>query len=81
VLSKLIIVYPNPTSGLMTIKDIPLDKVSKMEMIDAAGRIVGKWNLNSQLFNVDLSSYASGSYNLKFSGKDVQLLKRIEIKK
>ncbi|NCA22445.1 MAG: PKD domain-containing protein, partial [Crocinitomicaceae bacterium] len=29
VLSKLIIVYPNPTSGLMTIKDIPLDKVSK----------------------------------------------------
>ncbi|NBR14231.1 MAG: PKD domain-containing protein, partial [Crocinitomicaceae bacterium] len=33
VLSKLIIVYPNPTSGLMTIKDIPLDKVSKMEMI------------------------------------------------
>ena len=81
VLSKLIIIYPNPTSGLMTIKDIPLDKVSKMEMIDAAGRIVGKWNLNAELFNVDLSAYASGSYNLKFSGNDVQLLKRIEIKK
>jgi hypothetical protein len=30
---------------------------------------------------VDLSNYANGSYNLIFTGKDVQLLKRLEIKK
>ena len=80
-LSKLIIIYPNPTSGLMTVKDIPLDKVNKMEMIDGAGRVVAKWNITSSQFNVDLSAYATGSYNLRFSGNDTQLLKRIEIKK
>jgi len=79
--SKLIIIYPNPTSGLLTVQDIPLDKVNQLELIDAAGRIVGKWNLNQSQFSVDLSNYASGSYNLLFSGKDSKLLKRLEIKK
>jgi len=65
----------------LTIKAIPLEKVSEMELIDAAGRLVGKWNLTNSIFNVDLSSFASGSYNLRFSGKEVQLLKRLEIKK
>jgi PKD repeat protein len=81
VLSNLVIIYPNPTGGMLTVKDIPLDKVTEMELIDAAGRKVGKWKLTNSVFNVDLSAYASGSYNLIFTGKDVQLLKRLEIKK
>jgi PKD repeat protein len=81
VLSNLVIIYPNPTGGMLTVKDIPLDKVTEMELIDAAGRKVGTWKLTNSVFNVDLSNYASGSYNLIFKGKDVQLLKRLEIKK
>ena len=52
-----------------------------MELIDAAGRKVGTWKLTNSVFNVDLSNYSNGSYNLIFKGKDVQLLKRLEIKK
>ena len=81
VLSNLVVIYPNPTGGMLTVKDIPLDKVTEMELIDAAGRKVGTWKLTNSVFNVDLSNYASGSYNLIFTGKDVQLLKRLEIKK
>jgi len=81
VLSNLVVIYPNPTGGTLTIKDIPLDKVTEMELIDAAGRKVGTWKLTNSVFNVDLSNYANGSYNLIFIGKDVQLLKRLEIKK
>jgi len=81
VLSNLVVIYPNPTGGMLTVKDIPLDKVTEMELIDAAGRKVGTWKLTNSVFNVDLSNYASGSYNLIFKGKDVQLLKRLEIKK
>ena len=66
---------------MLTVKDIPLDKVTEMELIDAAGRKVGTWKLTNSVFNVDLSNYANGSYNLIFTGKDVQLLKRLEIKK
>jgi PKD repeat protein len=81
VLSNLVVIYPNPTGGMLTVKDIPLDKVIEMELIDAAGRKVETWKLTNSVFNVDLSNYASGSYNLIFKGKDVQLLKRLEIKK
>jgi len=81
VLSNLVVIYPNPTGGMLTVKGIPLDKVTEMELIDAAGRKVGNWKLENSVFNLDLSSYASGSYNLIFTGKDVQLLKRLEIKK
>jgi PKD repeat protein len=81
VLSNLVVIYPNPTGGMLTVKDIPLDKVTEMELIDAAGRKVGTWKLTNSVFNVDLSNYASGSYNLIFTGKEVQLLKRLEIKK
>lgn len=80
-LATLIIIYPNPTSGLLTVKDIPLDKVSELELIDAAGRKVGNWKLDNAIFNLDLSAYASGSYNLIFKGESIQLLKRLEIKK
>lgn len=80
-LATLIIIYPNPTSGLLTVKDIPLDKVSELELIDAAGRKVGNWKLDNAIFNLDLSAYASGSYNLIFKGEELQLLKRLEIKK
>ena len=81
VLSNLVVIYPNPTGGMLTVKDIPLDKVTEMELIDAAGRKVGTWKLTNSVFNVDLSNYSNGSYNLIFKGKDVQLLKRLEIKK
>jgi len=81
ILSSLIIIYPNPTSGLLTVKDIPLDKVSEMEMFDAAGRKVGTWKLSNSIFNVDLNSFSSGSYNLVFKGENVQLLERPNIRK
>ncbi len=80
-LATLIIIYPNPSSSLLTVKDIPLDKVTELLLVDVAGRKVGNWKLDNSIFNIDLSAYASGSYNLIFKGESIQLLKRLEIKK
>lgn len=78
---QLVIIYPNPTSGLLTVDQIPLDKLTKVELFDAAGRVVSSWKLNNSKMNFDLSNYASGTYNLVFTGSEKKLIKRIELKK
>jgi hypothetical protein len=77
----LLVIYPNPTGGILTVKGESLAKYNKMELIDATGRIVGSWSINGNPMNLDLTSYASGSYNLKISGISIETLKKIQIKK
>jgi PKD repeat protein len=78
---ELLLIYPNPTSGLLTLKGESLNKYNKVELIDAAGRIVGYWSINGNPQNLDLTSYAAGNYSLKITGESAQALKKIQIKK
>ena len=78
---ELLIIYPNPTNGLLSVKGESLSKYNKMELIDVTGRIVGTWSISGNPMNIDLSNFSTGSYNLKISGNNIQTLKKIEIKK
>jgi hypothetical protein len=75
-----IIVFPNPTSGLITIEGLTTD-ISMIELIDASGKTCGTWNVNSMDTQLDLSSFATGSYTLNFKGAEIKIIKRITIKK
>ena len=75
-----IIVFPNPTSGLITIEGLTSD-ISMIELIDASGKTCGTWNINSMDTQLDLSSFATGSYTLNFKGAEIKFIKRITIKK
>jgi hypothetical protein len=76
-----LLIYPNPTGGLLTLKGESLNKYDKVELIDAAGRIVGNWSINGNPLNLDLSAYSAGNYSLKITGENTQVLKKIQIKK
>lgn len=78
---KLVIIYPNPTSGLLTVNNIPTNKLTNVELFDAAGRLVLSSKISGSSMNFDLSNYASGTYNLIFTGPTSKLVKRLEIKK
>jgi hypothetical protein len=52
-----------------------------VELIDASGRIVSKWNVNGNSMQLDLSKFSTGNYNLKISSMDKVILKKIQIKK
>jgi PKD repeat protein len=78
--NNLVVVYPNPTSGLLSIQGIISD-VQTIELIDATGRICKSWNASSTEMQIDLTEFAVGSYTLKFKGMNSSFIKRIEIKR
>jgi PKD repeat protein len=78
--NNLVVVYPNPTSGLISIQGIISD-VQTIELIDATGRICKSWNASSTEMQIDLTEFAVGSYTLKFKGMNSSFIKRIEIKR
>ncbi|MEN9302294.1 MAG: hypothetical protein RL264_723 [Bacteroidota bacterium] len=78
--ANMVIVYPNPTSGALTIKEIPVEHVKDVKLFDAAGKEVGTWKVMGSEMNLDLTKMASGSYNLIFSGDSVKFTKKLVIK-
>ena len=56
-----IVVYPNPTTGTVTIQ---ADEVERVEIYDNAGRLVGKSDATRRL---DLSNLPSGTYLLRIT--------------
>lgn len=75
-----LLVYPNPTSGIITIKGLSAEIVI-IELVDASGKMCGTWDVNSVETQIDLSSYSTGTYSINFKGKEIVLSKRITIKK
>ena len=78
---KLVVIYPNPTSGSLSITGETLNKYTKLELIDASGRVVSNWTIHGNPMQLDLSSFANGNYSLKISGTEKQILKKIQIKR
>jgi len=75
-----ILVYPNPTSGIITIKGLSAEIVL-IELVDATGKVCGTWDVKSVETQIDLSTYSTGTYSINFKGKEIISSKRITIKK
>ena len=72
-------VFPNPTNGLLTIQND--NSIEEIRLYDATGRLVFQSNISKQKATIDVSSFASGIYNLCiYSDRDV-LSRKISVNK
>ena len=70
-------VFPNPTNGLLTIQND--NSIEEIRLYDATGRLVFQSNISKQKATIDVSSFASGIYNLCiYSDRDV-LTRKISV--
>ncbi len=77
----LLILYPNPVEGWMTIEGENLSKYQQVELRDAAGRLVYSWKVDNAKMNIDLSAFAAGQYTVRIAGSANEVVKKIQIVK
>ncbi len=73
------IIYPNPTSDILTIKSI--SNIEKLMLYDSLGKLVLEFNASNQAFNnqLNISSLNRGVYNLKIkTGLGVEIQKIVK---
>jgi hypothetical protein len=85
--------YPNPTSGLTTIRfTLPVDATITLRILDVTGKVISTEIANEsmsggeQTYMLDASKYASGSYiyeltAVQSNGQSVTLTKRMTLDK
>jgi hypothetical protein len=69
-------IYPNPTENTIEIKS--KNKIGRIEIYDISGRIIEYLDSNENNTRINISSYSSGIYLLKFteSNKTVKVIKK-----
>lgn len=79
--SDLLLIYPNPTNGILNLIGKDLQNYKNVNLIDLSGKIIASWSIANIGMTIDLSNQPTGFYNLKFSGYGNELDQKIEIKK
>ena len=69
-------IYPNPTSGIVSIKSKQLNR-AKVTVYDLNGRALFNKNLNGTSSEINMSNLASGIYLLKVQVENGEFVKRI----
>ena len=70
-------IYPNPTSDILTIRDIQTNSsigIQKIEILDLSGRLIKQYNNTS---TIDISCLAKGTYLLMYVINDEIVFDRI----
>jgi hypothetical protein len=79
--SSALLVYPNPTNGLVTISSDFSSNNINLQVIDLSGRMVksiSNASLANNQFELDLQDLAKGSYHIKIvNGANIQIAKVI----
>ncbi len=72
-------IYPNPTSGILTVNVSSLDLNSlSIEIVDITGKVIEtKSSLTNGNVSFDMTSYANGVYQVRVSSSDKMIVKRI----
>jgi len=59
--------YPNPVSGVLTVNVRGIEEVSAViHVMDFNGRLVSEQRMSSASLSIDMSSYASGMYLIRY---------------
>ncbi len=69
-------VYPNPTTGLVRIKNEEL-RMKNLEVYDAYGKLLNEMIVNDRTVNVDLGDYAKGVYFVRVTTEKGVVTKRV----
>jgi uncharacterized protein (TIGR02145 family) len=75
-------IYPNPTSGIITIGNLAgFQSLTGLEITDITGKIVFQLSINHQQSSIelDLSELKNGVYFINLSGKDLKYVNKIVI--
>ncbi len=71
-------VYPNPTTGIITIEGLPENEKAEIAIYDMNGSVIKKLVSYSSVFQIDIKNVVSGSYLLIINGdidKAVKIIK------
>lgn len=75
-----ILVYPNPTTGVLTVDMSHLTVMNSIEVVDLNGRtVVNKTAINAGSTQLDLSSLQNGFYIIKVDSMAGTALKRVAV--
>lgn len=74
-----ILVFPNPTSGVITVSGFEAGEVSQIDLLDAMGRIVLTKSVENQFMELDLSGLAAGQYMMRLHGDDLLLIRKVQV--
>jgi PKD repeat protein len=69
-------IYPNPTKDFIYIKGKNLVEI---RLIDQTGKMLQKQMVNSELSQINVSSFSNGIYHLEIIGKDFTITNKIEV--
>ena len=70
-------VYPNPTRNRVTIGTTNMLSVEKLDIYDAYGKLLATVNVNDADAEVDLSTYAAGTYFIRITTDKGVVTKRV----
>lgn len=80
-LEDLVVLYPNPTAGKLTVSGETLLNYARVELRDVTGRLIQTWNIDSIEMNLDVHQFADGNYTVSILGMENQIVKKVTIKK
>lgn len=72
-----VVVAPNPTNGILTVKMETLKTPTEFRIYNSLGALIKQSNLEGTTTKIDLSSFASGIYFLKFNIESQEVSKKI----
>ncbi len=79
--SNKILIYPNPASDFIYIKQAISDDETTISITDITGKVLLKTKINSTVFRINVSNFAAGSYFVKVQSDTQTLRDKIIIRK
>jgi|GEM_PF-6864056 len=77
--ADVLVLYPNPNAGQMTIAGADLSQFSTLELRDATGTLVSTWIVEGQEMTLDLTRFEAGNYLLVLQGKKGKLTSKVTL--
>ena len=76
---KNILIYPNPVVDILTLKNLSNEKLLSLEIFDASGKMVNKFDLSKmeKTKNISFENYPSGIYLMKIYTSQSSITKKI----
>lgn len=71
-----VVVYPNPVTETLSVQN-STSRYTKATLSDLSGKIVGSYNLTSDVTSINVSKLANGIYMLNLTGNNTNTVKKI----
>lgn len=73
------IIFPNPTQDFIYLKGEKLSSYTTIEIINLDGKVVKSIKIDASEMKVSVEGLASGSYNVRISNADKEVIQKIQV--